>query len=166
MPWLELRTVQWSAHRTLLAPDGNGNQEEENKIKANTFHVTGLAWHLTCTPTHRLATASPNKKHDFRFTNNLRFFCLLPLKLTRRTRGTLFRAYGNSSFKSFQQINNSCFPSVSPRNRKSFPEFFNHPLWGDLVRRKHFQMNALIAVGTTPLIYSFIFSAPLAFRFT
>ncbi len=72
MPWLELRTAQWSAHRVLLAPDGNGNKKKKKiKIKANTFHVTGLARHLTCTPTHRLASrrASPNKKHDFRFTN-------------------------------------------------------------------------------------------------
>jgi hypothetical protein len=44
------------------APDGNGNNkvEEKIKIKANTFHVTGLARHLTCTPTHssdRLASS-------------------------------------------------------------------------------------------------------------
>ena len=81
MPWLELRTVQWSAHHTLWLRMEIENKKRKIKIKANTFHVTGLVRHTR--------TLTRNTILDLTITIFC-FLCLPPVKLTRKLEAALY----------------------------------------------------------------------------
>lgn len=150
MPWLELRTAQWSAHHILWLRMEIENKKRKIKIKANTFHVTGLVRHTR--------TLTRNTILDLTITIFC-FLCLPSVKLTRKLEAALYFVHMEIlRFKSFQQINNSgflsLFSSIPSQNRKCFiwiiwilrPPVMGRSGW----ERDNFQMNALIVVDTIP----------------